>query len=483
MSLESTLDDIVTKLKGGRYPKEADVSSGIVRRVLSDLNWDVYDTEVVCQEYRAGNGFVDFALCDPPKTPKVFIEVKRLGGARSDDAIEQALLYAFREGVPFVVLTDGQTWSFYLPAEAGRYRDRRVQRLDLYQSSLLDSSDALAHYLERGRVVSGEALEAARKEYRDRISRETARKALPEAWSRLVRTSDESLVRLLADAVEAQAKVRPVDADVLDFLGSLKASRGLHVPSLPSEPRESQQPHHRAVIVEGKRYEFKSPVTAMVAVLTDLQKADRRFLEKLAIHPGINRPTRMVVAKNVADIYPKSPHLRDKVGRLPNGWLVCTNFHAEEVVQVINIVAEVSGKSVDWHLPNEANGKVNESTPTPRTIRGNGTVIINGERHEYKSLVGAIEFVLRKLQEADGNFLSELSKHPKIRGRERALVARSAEEIYPRSPHLRHKVRHISDGWLLCTNSFDFEKVMRFIHALEDSSGVDLVWDPPIASG
>ena len=424
------------------------------------------------------NGRVDFALCDPPSKPKVFVEVKRHGMAHAKEAVRQALHYAFDEGVTFVVLTDGQTWSFYLPTERGSYEDRRVLKLDLCDRSLHTSSSALVRYLEHGRVASGEAIESARKEYRDRTSRETALRTLPEAWSQLVRTGDESLVSLLADAVESKAKVRPVDADVLEFLGSLQRSSGRHVPVPSSKPRESREPRHRAVIVGGKRHEFKSPVKAMIALLTELQESDRRFLDQLAIHPGIKRPTRMVVAKNAADIYPKSPHLRDKVGQLPDGWLVCTKFHAEEVMQVINLAASVSGKSVEWDLPAEPVDRNQRSATVPRSISHNGTVIIEGKRHDYTSLVGAIEFVLRVLQEADGHFLGELSKHPKIRNPRRALVARSAEEIYPNSPHLRHKIRHLPDGWMLCTNSFDSEKAMRFVDALEDLRGASLVWNP-----
>ena len=506
MTLESTLDDIATKLKEGRYRSEAAISTGIVLRVLRALNWHDHDTEVVWPEYTTMNGRVDFALCDPPSKPKVFVEVKRHGMAQNKDAIRQALHYAFDEGVNFVVLTDGQTWSFYLPTERGSYEDRRVLKLDLCEPPLHTSSDALARFLEYGRVASGEALESARKEHRDRTSRDTVLRTLPEAWSELVRKGDESLVRLLADAVESRARVRPGDADVLDFLGSLKASRGLHVPSLPSKPRESQEPHHRAVmvgargasstrrlpasqeshhravIVGGKRHDFKSPVTTMVTVLTELQESNRRFLEQLAIHVGIKRPTRMVVAKDAADIYPKSPHLRHKVAQLPGGWLVCTNFHAEEVMQVINIATEVSGVSVEWDLPADETARIKRSTTSTRAIRHAGSVIIAGERHDYTSLVEAIETVLRKLQEANDRFLGELAIHPKIRNPRRALVARSVEEIYPNSLHLRHKVTQLPDGWLLCTNQFDMEKALRFVDALKSMSGVDLVWDPPITS-
>ena len=351
MLLESTLDDIVTKLKEGRFPNEAAISTGIVLRVLSELDWQVHDTEVVWPEYNSGKGRVDFALCAPPSKPRVFIEVKQPGAAQAEGAIEQTLMYAFHTGVHYAVLTDGRTWNFYLPSEPGSYEDRCVLRLDLYERSSLDSRDALAHYLEHGRVASGEALEAARQEYRDRMSRDTARRTLPEAWSELVRKGNESLVRLLADAVEAQTNLRPIDADVLGFLQSLKSSgnvENVQVPSDVAKPSEPEKSHHKAIIVAGKRHEYKSFVGAMVTVLTELHKLDQSFLDQLAKHPRIRRRTRMVVAKDPADIFPNSPHLRNMVARLPDGWLVCKNFSSKDIRDVINVAADLSGESVEW---------------------------------------------------------------------------------------------------------------------------------------
>lgn len=278
MLLESTLDDIVTKLKEGRFPNEAAISTGIVLRVLSALDWQVHDTEEVWPEYNVGKGRVDFALCDPPSKPSVFIEVKQPGAAQVEGAIEQTLMYAFRTGVHYAVLTDGRTWNFYLPSEPGSYEDRCVLRLDLYERSSLDSKDALAHYLEHGRVASGEALEAARQEYKDRMSRDTARRTFPDAWSELVRTGNESLVRLLADAVEAQTQLRPIDADVLEFLQSLKGSWNVgngQTTSGVSGPIRPVRSHRKAIIVAGKRHEYKTMVGVMVTVLTELHKLDQ----------------------------------------------------------------------------------------------------------------------------------------------------------------------------------------------------------------
>jgi predicted type IV restriction endonuclease len=131
------------------------------------------------------------------------------------------LEYAFHTGVPFIVLTDGKTWSFYLPAEQGSYEDRRVYKLDLFGRAPGESAETLSRYLASARIESGEALETARKEYRSRSRRSQARAAIPEAWRELVEKGDEELVELLASAVEPKAGVRPDNNDVAEFLATL----------------------------------------------------------------------------------------------------------------------------------------------------------------------------------------------------------------------------------------------------------------------
>lgn len=161
MALEDTIADVVGKLREGAFPNEQSVSQGIVLRILSDLHWDVFEPSVVWPEFAtAGGGRADFALCEPRSKPKVLIEVKQPG--KAEGGVRQSLEYAFHTGVPFVVLTDGQTWSFYLPAEPGDYEDRRVFKLDLYEHPAERSAAVLEGYLHWRAVASGKALEDAR---------------------------------------------------------------------------------------------------------------------------------------------------------------------------------------------------------------------------------------------------------------------------------------------------------------------------------
>jgi len=142
MALETTLTDVTERLRRGSFPNEQAISQGVVLRLLQELGWNTWDTAAVWPKYQTGEGRADFALCHPPaKLPAVLIEVKQPG--KADDAVRQALLYAFHTGFPFSVLTDGKTWSFYLPMEQGSYEERRVCKLDLFESSPLEAAETL----------------------------------------------------------------------------------------------------------------------------------------------------------------------------------------------------------------------------------------------------------------------------------------------------------------------------------------------------
>ena len=59
---------------------EADISLGVVLRILDALSWSTYDRREVSSEYSVENRWVDYALLIS-NAPQVFIEVKK-GGNR-----------------------------------------------------------------------------------------------------------------------------------------------------------------------------------------------------------------------------------------------------------------------------------------------------------------------------------------------------------------------------------------------------------------
>ena len=356
MSLETTLSDITARLRQGKFPNEQAISQGIVLRIFQELGWDTWDTNVVWPEYQTGEGRADFALCHPPSKPAIFTEVKQPG--KAEDAVRQALEYAFHAGVPFVVLTDGRTWSFYLPAEQGSYEDRRVYKLDLYERPPAEAAEVLHRYLECARVESGEALEAARKEYRSRNRRTQAKAAIPEAWRELVEKGDELLVEMLMSAVESKAGVRPDADDVAEFLVGLgrtvivEAQRGSAVqPTSAASPRPTptrtppESSRTGKLVLLGKAHAYHNAKDAMVIVLRELAKTDATFLERCSQHPDAQGRKRRYIARTPEELYPDREDLRDMREQLPNGWLVATNLNNVLKKTIIRLATEVAGLS------------------------------------------------------------------------------------------------------------------------------------------
>jgi hypothetical protein len=354
VALETTLTDITARLRQGKFSNEQAISQGIVLRLLQELGWDTWDTTTVWPEFQTGEGRADFALCHPPAKPAIFIEVKQPG--KAEDAVRQALEYAFHTGVPFIVLTDGKTWSFYLPAEQGSYEERRVYKLDLLERPAAEAADTLNRYLARERVVAGQALETARQEYRSRHRRSQAKEAIPEVWKDLVGKGNEELVELLASNVELKTGIRPDTDKVAEFLAGLgkpvivETSRvNASIPSGHATERVISQrvagetSRSGKLVLKGQAYTYTSAKDAMVIVLRELAKTDSSFLERCSQHPDAQGRKRRYIARTPQELYPDREDLRDMREVLPGGWLVATNLNNVLKKTIIKLAAEVAG--------------------------------------------------------------------------------------------------------------------------------------------
>lgn len=366
--LADTLADITTHLRQNKFSNEQQVSQGIVLRILKKLGWNTWDTSVVWPEFQTGEGRADFALCHPPSKPAIVVEVKQVG--KSEDAVRQALGYAFHCGAPFVVLTDGRTWNFYLPAEQGDYEDRRVCRIDLYERSAGETAEDFQRYLSLANVESGKSLEAARTEFHNRKRRLQAKAAIPEVWRELAKKRDGGIVEILLQAVESEVGFRPEADDIADFLGNLQApalpdqrpdstllEQRRHRRKKSAEPRPAPRPvpapapsppappgGNRAnrLLLLGREYSCATAKEAMVIVLRELAKSDPSFLERCARHPKAQGRTTRYIARTPQELYPYNEERRSYCEKLPGGWLVATNLNNPGKRRIINIAAEVA---------------------------------------------------------------------------------------------------------------------------------------------
>lgn len=221
------MDDLVgflSRLKRGDVALPADEAktrNAVVLPVLRRLGWDIENTDEVIPEYSTRSRSVDFCLCCGKE--KVFLEVKK-PAEDLDKHEEQLLGYAFLEAIDLAVLTNGKTWSFYLPRRRAPVSERKVCAVDLLQQEPLDSARVLGDLLAKESVQAGKALAAAELFLKGKEREEVVCQALRRAWEQLLLRPDERLVELLADAVGRVSGSRAEPQAVTAFLRSTAAS-------------------------------------------------------------------------------------------------------------------------------------------------------------------------------------------------------------------------------------------------------------------
>ena len=220
MALKEHINDIRKRLEQNIFKSETAVRQGIVDPLLRSLGWPTDDTLVVFPEYPVGSGHVDYALCHPSSTPRVFIEAKQVGNIKG--AEEQLFGYDSRIRVPIAVLTDGREWQFFHPTGEGTWAERKVCEFDLTAGDSEENAEKLNRYLNYESIRTGEAVEAIKKDYEKVVQQRQVATRLPEAWSKLVEEADEFLLLAVAEKTESLCGYRPTDEQVLSFLKGLK---------------------------------------------------------------------------------------------------------------------------------------------------------------------------------------------------------------------------------------------------------------------
>lgn len=356
MSLLNALNTILSKLEKDEFANEQAIKQGVVLRILTHLGWDSFEPTVVWPEYSVPPRRVDYALCHPAKKPAVFIEVKQPG--QTDAADKQLFEYAFHEGVPLAVLTDGQTWSFYLPSGQGSYDDRRVYRLDLLERKPEEAVEKLERYLQQSRIASGAAFEAAQSDYKSRSRQQQAKAVIPEAWKELVDAEDSRLIDLLSEATERRGGVQPSRADLTDFLSRIRFAPTPVAGVAPTRPVQATAgpinlPERTMGVaggswfrIDGKLHQVRTAKDVVLGVLRELESRQPGFLERCSRHEGNQGRTRSYIGRNPEELYPGRPDFAqdsDMHAQIMPGWLLMTNFSNQVKRSVLALAAQVAG--------------------------------------------------------------------------------------------------------------------------------------------
>lgn len=385
MGIEQEIEAIRTGIRAGRFSNEASVSQGIVLRLLHALGWPSYDTDAVWPEYSLSGRRVDYALCSPPGKPIAFIEVKQIG--QSDGAERQLFEYAFHDGVPLAILTDGREWNFFLPGEQGDYGERRVYKLDIVDRDVRECAERLERYLLHSAVASGAAIQAARDDYRNVSKNRQMLAALPKAWGQIIADEDEMLLEIIADRVESLCGFKPGPDMVAAFLKECVAGpiepptqlrptshaatrtthAALHANMAKSIEQTSQAPMPQSPAVmrtahsdqigfsfEGQFHPCRNAIDTLKQVFDVFVKRDSSFGERFAGLPKHGR-TRRYLARDANELYRERPDLvRECSIKLDSGWWMSTNHSKQTIYQIIAMACDVAqvayGKDLIAHL-------------------------------------------------------------------------------------------------------------------------------------
>ena len=348
-SLLSAIEDLAKGIAVGSFRSEAEISQGVVKRVLHELEWPVFNVQVVTPEFKIGSRKVDYALCHPAGKPSVLLEVKDLGKADSKGQ-RQLFEYCFHQGVPIAVLTDGQTWSFFFPAGQGDYGERQFARINLLEDDASDAAGTLQRYLNVGDVRSGAARKRAQREYeRIHFQKEAASK-YASVWRELLSEPQSSLLDLFSQKVEAATQVRPDPERAAAFI---RAQIGIaEVPPSGKKPQPKEYPPKPvpstaqpkgkpSFTFQGSTQTFDTGAELLGAVFRRLASMDPEFCRRYSeTHYG---RVRQYVAKSKELLYPGRPSFHQYSISLPGGWWIATHCSNTDKLRRIKQACRLAG--------------------------------------------------------------------------------------------------------------------------------------------
>jgi len=352
--LEDVIEDIRRKLEKG-FPNEAAVSQGAVLPILQACGWNTHDTDEVPPQYGTQDKErVDHALLRGGK-PLIFIEVKhRLDNDRSlDKGIEQVFKYAYDEGVPVAVLTDGDAWFFYWPAAPERrYADRLARAIQLTRTEPTEAATILRKYLQKSPDLSPDLLQEI-------IKKDFHLNKLHALLEEIFQNPSDELVEL----IERIAKQRyiyvgkeQIRAFLPQWLKKYKPSdsspSSSAMPSnTPSTPHASGAPPLSSPST-GLGYYYKgtfypalgkSGADIYIEIISRLMQDFPDFAKKFSIYTAGHKRYYLFQKGERALSEDELKFYRE----IPGGWLLCVNLSNAVKHQKLRQAAEIVGLPYD----------------------------------------------------------------------------------------------------------------------------------------
>lgn len=341
--MQKVIKQVCDSIEAGHFVNESAISTGIVLPILQGLGWPVFNPAIVTPEYTVGKGRVDFALRDMSGKPRIFLEVKMFDKADATGN-KQLFEYAFHQGIPMAVLTDGRIWSFYFPGGEGPYEDRQLTQVNLPGDAANKSINALRRYMYHERVLSEDFLTLIQGDYQKATQRKMITETLPRAWAQFISNPDKAIVNLLMDKVESLCRIRPEYDVCVKFIKSIESqvevTSVVHSVTGTSELKPSRS---YGFTYQGKTYSAKTLWKIVKRILLLFDQEDAHFLDNLS--ERAQGPKRNLIAQSKEETYPNPPEsLSSKYcTELCPGWWINTTYDKTKYENHIKIACEIAG--------------------------------------------------------------------------------------------------------------------------------------------
>jgi hypothetical protein len=250
--MENKIIELIESLKSNKRVDTFDKAStkqAIVIRMLSLLGWDIFDVDEVKPDQAFKTVQVDYAL-RLKNTDTIFIGVEKVGEDLSYHQ-KELLGGAYKEGITLSVLTNGVAWWFYLSAGEGSFDQKRFCTLEILKQPPKEVAARLVELLEKSNVSKGKSLKIAESIQLKR-QRKVIEKAMVDAWSRLLTSPPEALVKVFGESVEKLCGYKPDKEMTVSFLSDRLADPSTEEVTDLKEVAESKKPTIAPRYFEGR---------------------------------------------------------------------------------------------------------------------------------------------------------------------------------------------------------------------------------------
>lgn len=237
---------------------EATTKQAIILRILSELGWNIFNTNEVKPEYSVGGRRVDYSL-RLNNVNKVFLEVKKCNEDLENHQ-QQLLDYSFQEGIRLAVLTNGISWWFYLPLNEGNWEQRKFFAIDITQQQPEDTSKRFVEFLSKDNVTSESAVKVAETLLKGRVRETEIRQNLPKAWNKILSGPDELLVELINETLEKICGHKAETEQIVNFIKKhINAPSPVVERAIHKQIEPAVRPPHTAIMNRGNRSKTMMP--------------------------------------------------------------------------------------------------------------------------------------------------------------------------------------------------------------------------------